>query len=62
MIAKLEKIKDPGLELKLEGKTILKMEAEGNNLFPIAVKANRIDFDKGQFKGLHLVSDGRDLF
>jgi hypothetical protein len=28
----------------------------------VAVKANRIDFDKGRFNGLQLVTDGRDLF
>jgi hypothetical protein len=34
----------------------------GQGKFPIAVKAARIDFDKGVFKGLGLVTDGRDLF
>ncbi|MEY3350859.1 MAG: hypothetical protein RIQ50_970 [Bacteroidota bacterium] len=61
-IAKLSKLKDPSLEVKLEGKSVVKMEASGNGLFPIAVKANRIDFDKGEFKGLHLVTDSRNLF
>jgi len=61
-IAKLSKLKDPSVALKFEGKSVLKMEASGNGMFPIAVKANRIDFDKGEFKGLHLVSDTRKLF
>jgi hypothetical protein len=34
----------------------------GTERFPIAVKASRIDFDKGRYKGLTLVTDGRDLF
>ena len=40
---------------------IVKMVA-GTERFPIAVKASRIDFDKGRYKGLTLVTDGRDLF
>lgn len=40
---------------------ILKMVA-GNGRFPIAVKVSRLDFDRGQFSGLKLVSDQRDLF
>ena len=39
----------------------LKMVA-GNSRFPIAVKASRLDFDKGRFNGLTLVTDGRDWF
>ncbi|MFM7222520.1 MAG: hypothetical protein ACKO03_03725 [Bacteroidota bacterium] len=61
-IAKLSKLKDPSVALKFEGKSVLKMEASGNGMFPIAVKVNRIDFDKGEFKGLHLVTDTRNLF
>jgi hypothetical protein len=34
----------------------------GKGRFPIAVKASRIDFDKGRFNGLGMVSDGRDWF
>jgi hypothetical protein len=34
----------------------------GLGRMPIAVKAGRIDFDKGQFKGISLITDGRDLF
>jgi hypothetical protein len=34
----------------------------GIGRLPIAVKAGRIDFDRGQFKGIDLMTDGRDLF
>jgi hypothetical protein len=34
----------------------------GQGRFPIAVKAGRIDFDKGLFKGVRLLTDSRDLF
>jgi hypothetical protein len=34
----------------------------GLGRMPIAVKAGRIDFDKGRFKGISLMTDLRDLF
>jgi hypothetical protein len=34
----------------------------GQGRFPIAVKAARMDFDKGQFSNISLMTDGRDLF
>lgn len=34
----------------------------GQGRFPIAVKAGRMDFDKGQFKDIRLITDARDLF
>ena len=34
----------------------------GIGRMPIAVKAGRIDFDKGQFSNIDLISDSRDLF
>ena len=34
----------------------------GHGRFPIAVKAARIDFDKGLFRNIKLLTDGRDLF
>ncbi len=34
----------------------------GKQRFPVAVKASRIDFDKGRFNGLTLVTDGRGVF
>ncbi len=40
----------------------IKMVSEGDSLIPIAIKANRIKFNKDKFSDLHLVSDSRDLF
>ncbi len=44
------------------GNKKLEMKSEGNAYFPIAVKANRIDWDRGQFKNIKLVSDNRNFF
>jgi hypothetical protein len=40
----------------------IRMVSGGNGLFPIAIKANRINFDKGTFNGLKLVTDRENLF
>ena len=46
---------------KTSNKT-LKMLSEGNVSFPVAVKANRIDWDKGEFDKTVLVTDNRNFF
>jgi len=40
----------------------LKMVSEGDVMFPIAVKANRLHFDKGHFTKSNLVTDSRAFF
>ena len=40
----------------------LEMISEANIPFPIAVKANRIDFDKGEFKKMKIITDNRFFF
>lgn len=40
----------------------LEMTSEANTPFPIAVKANRIDFDKGEFKKMSIITDNRFFF
>jgi len=40
----------------------LEMISEGNAPFPIAVKANRIDWDKGEFNKMTLITDNRYYF
>lgn len=62
LVATLNKAADGKLEFKSNSHQILKMVSSGNSFFPIAVKANRIDFDKGVFKGLTLVTDNRNFF
>jgi hypothetical protein len=58
------------LDKKIDGKLntfkkndkVLKLVSEGKMPFPIAVKANRLHFDKCHFKGSNLVTDSRSLF
>lgn len=40
----------------------LRMHAESDHFFPIAVKANRLRFNRGVFNGFSLVSDNRNWF
>ncbi|MFP4289327.1 MAG: hypothetical protein ACLFQS_08710 [Bacteroidales bacterium] len=62
LVAQLNKAADGKLNFKIAQMQNLKMISSGSNHFPIAVKANRIDFDKGVFKGLKLVTDNRNFF
>ena len=49
-------------ELSVDQSEKLKMVADTKDYFPVAVKASRLDFDKGQFKGLLQVTDNRNFF
>lgn len=40
----------------------LRMHAESDHYFPIAVKANRLRFNRGVFNGFSLISDNRNWF
>ncbi len=40
----------------------IKMVSEGKSLFPVAVKAHRLHFDKGHFIKTNLVTDNRAFF
>lgn len=42
--------------------TTLKMVSTGNTFFPVAIKASRIDYDKGSFKKLKLITDTQNIF
>jgi hypothetical protein len=61
-VAKLKAAKDPKLSFSLENKRQLKMTTSGTKEFPIAIKASRLDFDKGEFKRMRLVTDNRNFF
>ncbi len=50
------------VDFKLISDKKLEMKSEGNSLFPIAIKANRIDYDKGEFKKMTLITDNRFFF
>ncbi|MCX2743212.1 hypothetical protein OO013_05010 [Mangrovivirga sp. M17] len=41
---------------------VMEMYSEGNAAFPIAVKANRLDFDKGEYSDIKLITDNRSFF
>lgn len=62
LVADLNKAADGKLDFKKEQGQSLRMVSSGSSNFPIAIKANRIDFDKGVFKGLKLVTDNRNFF
>jgi hypothetical protein len=50
------------IDISADKQENLKMVASAKDYFPIAVKASRLDFDKGQFKGLLQVTDNRNFF
>jgi len=62
LVAKLNEVATGKLDFTMNSQTKLKMVSSGNIFFPVAVKADRIHFKKGIFKGLNLVSDNRNLF
>ena len=62
LIVKLDKKTDGKLNTFKKNDKVLKLVSEGKMPFPIAVKANRLYFDKGHFKGSNLVTDSRSLF
>jgi hypothetical protein len=62
LIATLNQAADGKLDFSISSQQKLKMVSSGSSFFPIAVKANRIDFDKGVFKGINLVTDNRNFF
>ncbi|WP_041823510.1 hypothetical protein [Leadbetterella byssophila] len=61
--AELNTMVDGKVVFDIDSNRKLKMVSKSNNFFPIAVKANRIDFDKGAFSKLKLVTDKiNDIF
>jgi hypothetical protein len=61
ILSALKKNAKDKIDFSISKNNTLKMVA-GSGRFPIAVKASRIDFDKGRFNGLGLLTDSRDLF
>lgn len=62
LITSLNKIVNGKLEFSLSSQQSLKMISQSGNYFPIAVKANRLRFNRGVFTGYNLVSDNRNWF
>ncbi|WP_281321785.1 hypothetical protein [Flavobacterium aestivum] len=60
--AKLTEIVDGKIDFSYSSEKKIKMTAETGDYYPIAVKANRLDFDSGKFKNHILVTDNRNFF
>ena len=62
LVVKLNEIVDGKLDFSMLSESKLKMVSSGNSFFPVAVKADRIDFDNGHFNNTNLVTDNRKFF
>lgn len=62
LVASLNDLADGKLDFTVTNQNTLKMTSNVGVYFPIAVKANRIDFDRSRFKKLILISDGNNIF
>ena len=62
LVASLNEIADGKLDFSMNSESKLKMISSGNSYFPVAVKADRIDFDKGHFEDSVLITDNAKLF
>ncbi len=62
VIAKLNKIASGKLNFNKSSNNNIKMTSNSNSMFPVAIKADRLDFDKGHFKNTELITDNRNLF
>ncbi len=63
IVASLNEVVEGKLNFSMNTNRKLKMVSDNNNFFPIAVQAHRIDYDKGIFKDIKLVTDNNiDLF
>lgn len=62
LVASLNKMADGKLGFSKNSESNLKMVSSGNSYFPVAIKADRVDFDHGYFKNTKLVTDNRNFF
>lgn len=62
LLVKLNSAGQGNLDFSKTGQNLLKMTSTANMHFPVAVKANKIDFDRGVFSDLSLVGDNRNFF
>lgn len=60
--AKLTQIAEGKIDFSNSSEKKIKMTAETGDYYPIAVKANRLDFDHGKLKKQFLITDHRNLF
>lgn len=61
VITKLNKMASGNIEFTKAKDNKLKMSSSGKTIFPVAVQAHRLQYAKGVFHGLKLVTDG-DVF
>src|SRR5690606_2802462 len=62
LVANLYDLGEGKLEFSKQDDHTLEMVSAGESYFPVAVKANKLDFDRGKFDKLKLVSDNRNFF
>ena len=62
LVSSLNQTANGKFDFSAYGKTTLKMSSQETGYFPIAVKAYRLIFDKGQFERARLLTDERNLF
>lgn len=62
LVAELNQLAQGELNFTKKGNNSINMIAEGAGHFPVAVKANRLSFDKGHFNRLKLITDNRRFF
>jgi hypothetical protein len=60
--AKLTEITEGKIDFSKSTERKIKMTTETGDYYPIAVKANRLDFDHGKFKKHFLITDNRNFF
>lgn len=62
LLISLNELGKGDLEFTKNGQSTIGLVSGENGLFPIAVKANKIDFDYGKFDKLKLITDNRNFF
>ena len=62
LVASLNSVAEGKLDFTMNSQSKLKMVSSGTGYFPIAVKANRVDYDRGIFKKTKLITDTGNWF
>jgi hypothetical protein len=63
LILSLKEVGEGKVDFTSNNHDLIEMKSEGNSFFPVALKANRIIYNKSKFTGLRLLTDHReDLF
>ncbi|HET8809027.1 MAG TPA: hypothetical protein VFM65_02045 [Flavobacteriaceae bacterium] len=62
LMADLNDLAKGNLEFSKTGNNVIKLVSGQEGFFPIAVKANKLDFDHSKFDKLKLITDNRNFF